>query len=123
MTVGVTSVARSSVAGCDPLIVGLTPDFTADLPDPAKSANSSCVIEYLVQDNGDASWDESDGAWYKLTAINCHAGATAPSEGIQQDNELARCPSTCTPPIIPCIPANSDFYSSYAVYSNGGECE
>lgn len=97
----------------NPYIVGLTPDYIAELPSHADAANSSCEMVYQV--------DDSLGDRYKLTAANCYAGATSPATGIQQDDELARCPSVC-PSSGSCDPTNSTFYESFAIYSAGAEC-
>lgn len=108
------TTTKSSTCGANPIISGLTPDFTSELPVSAKSGNGNCDIKYQV--------DTANGTWYKLTAVRCHAGATGVSDGIQSGDELARCSSVCNPLSAPCIPATSDFYESYAVYSAGGEC-
>lgn len=110
------SSASSDTCGTFDYIVGLRPDFIADLLTDKGSANSSCNIVYKV----DAT-SGTEGSWYKLTAENCHAGATSAADGINQTNEFARCPSVCTA-TGDCNPANSSFYESYAVYSAGGEC-
>lgn len=114
------SIARSSVCGNTPIVGGtlatekLIPEFITELPTRAKSANSNCDIAYQV--------DFPNGTWYKLTAVNCHGGATNASSGVQLDDEFARCPSVC-PLNGSCIPTNASFYESYAVYSAGGECK
>lgn len=94
-------------------ITGLKPDFIEDLPNHTKSANPNCVVEYKVS---------TDFSWYKLTAINCLGGAATAAEGVQPDDEFARCLSTC-PAVGICDPDDSGFYESYAVYSSGGQCE
>lgn len=112
LTGGVYVASSKNCVG--PYIIGLEPEFTPELPLETKSANPNC--SYLYQTNN------TDGSWYKLTAVNCYAGASIPSEGIQQDDEFARCPSTCAA-LNPCDPSDAVFYESYAVYSAGGECE
>lgn len=100
---------------CEPthlFIDELVPEFIADLPSHTKSANGTCNISYTV---------DTAGAWYKLVAIQCHAGAANQSEGVQSEDELARCPSVCTS-TFNCVPTDQEFYESYAVYSAGGEC-
>ena len=101
--------------GCAVYIEALVPDFIAELPSHKDSANTNCDIEYKVL---------GDRSWYKLTAINCHAGASSAAEGIQEDDILARCPGSCSN----CggssyDPTAQSFYESYAVYSAGGQCE
>lgn len=106
--------ARSKFcAVTDPYIKAITPEFIAELPSHKTSANPNCNIIYVT--------DNDDNSWYKLTAENCHAGATNQTEGVQPDDEFARCPSTCAA-ATPCISTDADFYNSYAVYSKGGEC-
>lgn len=111
------NIDTSSSIDCNiavnPYIIGLTPDFIADLPSHAESGNPACEILYRV--------DDSNADRYKLIAANCYAGATSPANGIQQDDELARCPSVC-PTSGSCDPTASTFYESYAVYSVGAEC-
>jgi prepilin-type N-terminal cleavage/methylation domain-containing protein len=109
---GVVS-SRDSACGSNPYIVGLVPDFIAELPDRDNSANENCDIVYQV---------DTAGSWYKLTAVNCHAGAESAAEGIGQDNEFARCPTFCAA-VGPCDPTTTGFYESYSVYSAGGQCE
>jgi prepilin-type N-terminal cleavage/methylation domain-containing protein len=114
----------ASSAGCEfstvtyPYIAGLTPDFIDELLTHNESANPSCDVVYET---------DAGGTWYKLTAENCYAGATAAGEGIQPDSEFARCPSSCAT----CsgdtydtdYVASALFYESMAVYSVGGQCE
>lgn len=99
--------AQTSSCGSNSIIDKLVPDFIADLPDPAVSANDNCDLVYSVG---------ADFSWYKLTAVNCHAGTA-----MQADDELARCPN-----IAPCsLQTNcsgTSFDYSYAVYSAGEEC-
>ncbi len=104
--------AQSTTCGTG-YISGLVPQFIAALPMHTESANPSCNIIYSV--------DGTNRSWYKVSAVNCFAGATSAADGIQQDDEFARCPSTC-PATGVCNPASSFFYQSYAVYSRGGEC-
>lgn len=92
--------------------VMLVPEYTRELPQPSKSANSSCVLTYVT---------DAGGTYYKYTGANCFAGATSQATGIQQDNELARCPSSC-PASGSCVPTSAAFYQSFAIYSAGGEC-
>lgn len=111
---GVASTSDSGNCGNIDFIRGLAPDFIDELPTETKSSNSACTIQYAVE--------EDFASWYKLTAINCHTGATVPSEGIQQDDDLARCPTTCAATGV-CDPTDASFFNSYAVYSSGGECQ
>jgi prepilin-type N-terminal cleavage/methylation domain-containing protein len=99
----------------------LVPDYIASLPQSSISANSECDI-YNSHDGGDPG-----SAYYKLTAYRCFAGATSDANGIQRDDEFARCPGSCSS----CGGDTFDddyresdiFYESMAVYSNGGQCE
>jgi prepilin-type N-terminal cleavage/methylation domain-containing protein len=97
----------------------LVPAFIAEVPVNSDSNNSSCSIQYQVEG--------TNYSWYKLTAINCYEGATSAAEGINQNNEFARCPSSCdgssAEKTCPATVSSADFYESMAVYSNGGECE
>jgi len=101
----------------------LSPDYIATLPAAGDSRNSSCIIRYEVED--------STQGWYKLTAENCFAGAEAADEGIGEDEEFSRCPSTCGISPGTCNSStygtsyvqSADFYESMAVYSFGGECQ
>lgn len=95
----------------------LIPEYISEIPNKAKSANGSCSINYQV--------DGTSSSYYKLTATQCLEGAGDATEGIQPDDELARCPSTCGT----CAGSSYSsyvntvgFYSSIAVYSSGGEC-
>ena len=108
--------ADSSQCGNLEYIVGLTPDFIAELPSHTTSANSNCNVKYQVRD---------DGSWYKLTAEHCVGGASSAAEGVQLGDEFARCLSSC-PVAVGCnatYAATAPFYESYAVYSAGGECQ
>lgn len=92
-------------------LTDLVPEFIADLPVAADSANSSCSLDYLRGGGGD---------WYKLTADECIAGELE----LTTNDEMARCPSTCAD----CAGATLDesvasFNKSFAVYSFGGQCE
>ncbi len=97
----------------------LVPDFIAELPVNTDSSNSSCTLSYVT---------DTDGTYFKVTAARCHGGATGPTDGVQQNDEFARCPSSCSPdcdgtPFNATYKGSDDFYESYAVYSYGGECE
>lgn len=109
-------IALSDLCGSTPLIEGLAPDFIAELPSASDSARASgCQLRYRT---------DAAGTWYKYTASFCIANATVTSGGIYEDGALARCPSTCNPATYNyCNPANSVFYSSFAVYSLGGQCK
>mgnify|MGYP001205805686 CR=1 FL=1 len=115
---GATTTASSASCSGVPYIAGLTPDFIADVPDPATSGNTGCTIIYTVE--------TTSGNWYKLTARNCHYAATT-TAGVRTDNELARCPTTCGTcggsTYNAAYVASAPFYESYAVYSAGGQCE
>lgn len=95
-------------------IGGLTPEFIAVLPAHKKSANPNCNVVYSV--------DAVNFSWYKVTAENCFAGATSAANGINQNDEFARCPTVCAASGV-CDPTGQNFYESYAVYSRGGECQ
>jgi len=115
---GATVISASSVGCVADYITGLTPEYTPTLPSHTKSANSSCSIVYSVA---------SDQSYYKLTAVNCYAGATNAASGIQQDDEFARCPSTCSSTCAgstfnTTYKNSAAFYESMAIYSVGGEC-
>ena len=94
-------------------IPGLVPDFMSALPMHTMSGASTCDIVYTVE--------ASDAAAYKLTAAECVEGVTGAGDGIGQDDELARCPSSC-PASGDCDPSVAAFYTSVAVYSNGAQC-
>lgn len=112
-TMGVAT-AKASACGTDEIIVGLVPDYIADLPKRSESGNTACDISYKT---------DTLNSWYKLTAENCVAGVTA-ATGVQVGDEYARCVTstacslTCTAGYVLTAP----FYESYAVYSAGGEC-
>lgn len=91
----------------------LIPEYITTVPFPVDSANSNCVIEYQT---------DTEGTWYKLTAINCLAGVDADS-GIGPEDPLARCAISCDQATTPCDPSDPDYYQSFAVYSAGGRCE
>lgn len=111
---GSIDTSNSRNCGTIDYIAGLTPDFTSELPTHTKSGNSACTVTYTV--------DSANFSWYKLTAVNCYSGAASPAEGIGQDDDLARCPTTCAASGI-CDPTSSAFYESFAAYSAGGECQ
>ena len=115
-TGGAELLAESDNCGSTPVIEGLVPDFIAELPIEGNSASAGgCQLRYIT---------DAAGAWYKYSAVNCLAGATASSGGIYEDGALARCPSTCSPATYNyCDPARSEFYSSFAIYSLGGQCK
>jgi len=109
------STANSRNCGAFEYIDGLTPDFIAKLPDEEDSGNENCTFQYQV--------DSANGSWYKLTGVNCHAGAATAADGIDYDSDFARCPTSCASCTSSNInPATAAFYESYAVYSAGGEC-
>lgn len=111
---GVSTANSLNCAGID-YIEGLAPDFIAELPDEADSGNTACAIVYTVE--------SANGSWYKLTGVNCHAGATIAAEGIGYNSDFARCPTSCASCTEGGIaPTSASFYESYAVYSAGGEC-
>jgi prepilin-type N-terminal cleavage/methylation domain-containing protein len=99
-------------------LTDLIPDFIADLPANSDSGNSSCAITYDVE--------SVNKSYYKLTAARCFAGATSLSTGVNENDDYARCPSSCTT----CNGTTFDntyknsvnFYESMAVYSAGGQC-
>jgi prepilin-type N-terminal cleavage/methylation domain-containing protein len=92
-----------------PVIDELVPNFIAELPDRGDSANTACNLVYQVS---------TDGSWYKLTAEQCHSEVATAAEGIQIGDPLARCASTC----LTCDPSSASYYTSYAIYSDGGQC-
>lgn len=109
------NVADSDECGALYSIVSrLVPDYILEMPDSDDSGNPGCHYLYMV--------DSINHSWYKLIAENCYTGATAASEGVLSDDSMARCPNTC-PTTGACNPADSDFYQSYAIYSQGGECQ
>jgi general secretion pathway protein G len=95
----------------------VVPDFIIDLPGDAGSANESCSLVYQT---------DYEGSYYKYTAEKCHGGASDASEGIQPETVLARCPSSCTncdgSPLNTTYVDSVDFYETYAIYSDGGQC-
>jgi prepilin-type N-terminal cleavage/methylation domain-containing protein len=107
------AVANTSPSGCgtNDYISGLVPNFITELPQVADSSNTNCVIEYRR---------DVSGTWYKLTAINCLGNSQ-----IDQNNDLARCPSSCrgTSSGDRCHASDAEFQGSFAVYSAGGSCE
>jgi prepilin-type N-terminal cleavage/methylation domain-containing protein len=92
----------------------LAPSFIHDLPVAANFGRGACSFIYSVE--------PTNGSYYKLTANRC---ATSPSTdngvGITQNDEFARCPSTCAS-TGNCVPSDPAFFKSMAVYSAGGEC-
>lgn len=119
-TSGATSTAKNSVCGTNnPLIAGLIPEFISDIPLPSDSANPGCDLIYKV--------DANNHSWYKLTAENCFAGATNRTEGVQPNDTMARCPSTCSTcsgdTVNAAYLALTPFYESFSIYSIGGQCE
>lgn len=107
------TLSRSSTVCGPSFLPDLAPDFIPAVPLHTLSNNSNCQFIYTV--------DSSDGNSYKLTAAQCAEGIEDVAEGIDQDNELARCPSSCAASGN-CNPDDLAFYTSYAVYSNGGQC-
>ncbi len=108
--------AHSLDCGVTDIIADLVPDFIAELPSHTDSGNANCDIVYSV--------DAVNQSWYKLTAEQCHAGANAASEGVQNGDSFARCAGSCPVNLgVSCDPSMVEYYTSYAVYSNGGECE
>ncbi len=114
---GAVHTAENSNGTCQNyrFVSGLSPEFIGALPESRDSKNPNCSFEYQV---------EASGSWHKLTATECFEGATAPAEGIGEDEEFSRCPSSCSG----CGGSSYDatdvsFYESMAVYSSGGECE
>lgn len=111
---GIDSAGSVDCVGND-YIVGLTPEFLAELPNHADSDNPNCEFVYQV--------DDTDFDRYKLTAVSCFAGASIVDDGIQWTDELARCPTTCGACTSGSIATTSAaFYESFAVYSAGAEC-
>lgn len=90
----------------------LEPDFIPRLPMHTISKNPSCSIFYKTEDSNQPNF-------YKLVATGCAEGVTA-STGTQSDDEFAYCPDSCSN--CPYSPSDTEFYESYAVYSNGGQC-
>ncbi len=104
-------------------ITDLVPEFIANIPDVTKSANPNCALDYVEV-----------GSAYKLSAVRCLGGAADSSEGMQENDELARCPSTCGNTTGACgSPSvsfdaayldNVQFYESYAIYGGANiECQ
>lgn len=95
----------------------LVPNFIHSLPLVSDFGNPSCTFVYSVEGVSQS--------YYKLTAQNCFAGATSQATGVSQNDEFARCPSSCATcngsPYSTYI-TTSSFYESMAVYSLGGEC-
>ena len=92
----------------------LVPSFIHDLPVASNFGRGACTFVYSV--------DPANGSYYKLTANRCaNSASTDTGVGITQNDEFARCPSTCTA-TGNCIPSDAAFFKSMAVYSAGGEC-
>lgn len=125
---GLTDIFSTNNTACgnNPFIDGLVPEFIVNLPANNDSSNSSCEFTYSVDDDGDGVWNSADGSWYKFTAVNCHAGAASPTEGVQVGDVFARCIIGTSPNCVAtgiCDQSTAAFYESYAVYSFGGQCE
>lgn len=101
-------------AGCtsNSIIVGLVGDFVSELPSYKDSENSNCSIVYTVA---------PDNSWYSLMAERCVSGQVSATDGVQSDDELARCLSSCSN-LGSCVQTTANFYETYAVFSPGGEC-
>lgn len=96
-------------------ISGLVPDFIAALPIATElSRSSTCQIQYRVNDS-------ISPTAYKVTLFRCVEGVSSASDGIQQSDVFARCPSSCAATGV-CVPTTNFFYESLATYSNGGQC-
>ena len=93
-------------------IGALVPSYIQRIPEAGDFANGSCSFNYVTG---------GSNSYYKLTAQNCFAGATSQANGVSQNDEFARCPTTCGGAGV-CNPASLNFYESMAVYSIGGEC-
>ena len=102
----------AATGGYPAALTVLVPGFLQRLPVASEFANSSCAFSYS---------SDAGGSYYKLTAQNCFAGATSQANGVSQNDEFARCPTTCGGAGV-CNPASLNFYESMAVYSIGGEC-
>ena len=89
----------------------LVPNFIASVPVNSDSGSPNCNVTY-----------QSDGTYYKLTAVRCYEGATTVAKGIGQNDEFARCPSSCSSCAGGVTTNSAAFYESLAVYSAGGEC-
>ncbi len=110
---GAVTVTESTTCSLDPYISGLVPSFIHGIPTHKDYGNSACKFVYSVQ--------TTNRSFYKLAAQNCFAGATSQATGINQNDEFARCPSSCAASGN-CNPSALNFYESMAVYSLGGEC-
>ncbi len=99
-------------------LTDLVPEFITELPQTSGSANAACAFTYTTG---------ASDTWYKLTAANCFAGATDATEGVQEDDVLARCPSGCSTcagvTFDTSYKSSSAFYETFAIYSFGGQCE
>ncbi len=108
----------SSVGGVG--LFALVPDYISELPVDTDSANGDTC------DLNDSTYiTDAGGTYYKLTALNC-IGATSASAGVQVDDEMARCPSSCGTCAgstnNAAYRATAAFYQTIAIYSLGGEC-
>ena len=104
----------------EPIMEDLVPEFISILPGQDESVSEDCSFVYAVTESRDA---------YKVTAVGCHLGAEDESEGVQPDDDLARCLDTCGTCGIagPAELRTNDsaeelFYKSYAVYSERAQC-
>lgn len=126
----ITKIHKTDASGCAgfEIISGLVPDFVDGLPSAKSSANENCVITYQVHGDNIGTWGDNiiDGDWYKLTAENCHGGASSPAEGIQPGDRFARCPDSCSDcngVTYATIKVDKSFYESYSIYSSStGMC-
>lgn len=104
-----------------PGLFALIPDYISELPQNSESANTSCDMD-------DSQYTtDAGGTYYKLTASRCINAASA-AAGIQQDDEMARCPRSCEPGTCAGSTFNNayrltaPFYETIAIYSLGGQC-
>lgn len=104
----------------EPIAAGLVPDYIHTLPGQTADY-PSCGFVYITTYDRDA---------YKFFAGGC-IGAGSQAEGIQPDDEMARCPSTCNTCGIQYAPSENwpaydpthrGFYDALAIYSDGGQC-
>lgn len=114
---GMGEVATTDACGSNAIIIPslITEGYIPSLPDPSSSGNPDCVLQYQV----------IQALGYKLTAINCHVGETK-EEGVPEDSEFSRCPSSsctvCAEQTYSSFKETEDFFNSYAIYSNLGQC-
>jgi prepilin-type N-terminal cleavage/methylation domain-containing protein len=99
---------RSQNGNYPATINAIVPEFIAAIPVASDSGNPACAINYQTT---------AGNTGYKLTGVNCYVG----TPGLNQTNEMARCPSSC-PATSVCAPGHADFATSFAVFSAGGEC-